>query len=267
MLPSVPDPTDDMIFDSLVTHARAPGAPHTQFRSLASAHQYRHLYRMSRRHLRPGAEVLDWGTGNGHFAYFLTRTGQRVTGYTMEGASYAGWLGDPYERFVTAPDSEPVRLPFPDASFDAVGSVGVLEHVREGGGNEASSLAEIARVLRPGGVFLCYHLPCRASLIETVARLAGGRHQHVYRYTRGDVERLMRGAGLELVECATYGAVPRNVLGCIPGPLARSRAFAHAIDVVDDALGLLLGPACQNRRVVAKKRTNGTPRSSALLKN
>jgi SAM-dependent methyltransferase len=249
------DLSDDAVFDELVTRARAPGAPHTQFRSLASAHQYRHLYRMTRRHLRPGSEVLDWGTGNGHFAYFLTRAGHRPTGYTMEGASFAGWLGRPYERFVTAPGNEPVRLPFPDASFDAVGSVGVLEHVREVGGDEAASLAEIARVLRPGGVFLCCHLPCRASLIEAVARLVGGRHQHRYRYTRADAERLTGSAGLELVECATYGAVPRNAFGGVPEAMARSRAFARAIDALDDALGALLGPACQNRRLVARKPT------------
>jgi SAM-dependent methyltransferase len=253
MLHAMIGTTDDAIFDELVTHARAPGAPHTQFRSLASAHQYRPLYAMTRRHLKPGAEVLDWGTGNGHFAYFLTRTGHHPTGYTMEGASYAGWLGDPYERFVTAPESEPVRLPFPDSSFDAVGSVGVLEHVREGGGNEAGSLAEIARVLRPGGVFVCCHLPGRASLIEAVARTLGGRHQHLYRYTRADVERLTRDAGLELVECATYGAVPRNVLGGVPAALAHSRLFAGAIDALDDVLGALLGPACQNLRFVARK--------------
>jgi ubiquinone/menaquinone biosynthesis C-methylase UbiE len=249
----MPDVADDVIFDELVTYARAPGAPHTQFRSLASAHQYRHLYRMTRRHLRSGAQVLDWGTGNGHFAYFLTRTGRHPTGYTLEGASFAGWLGNPYKRFVTAPANEAVRLPFPDTSFDAVGSVGVLEHVREVGGDEAASLAEIARVLRPGGVFLCYHLPCQASLIETLARMLGGRHQHRFRYTRADVERLMRGAGLEILEHATYGAVPRNVLGGLPEVLARSRGFTRGIDVLDDALGALLGPACQNRRVVAHK--------------
>jgi SAM-dependent methyltransferase len=270
--------TDDVILDELVTRARAPGAPHTQFRSLASAHQYRHLYRMTRRHLGAGAQVLDWGTGNGHFSYFLTRTGHRVTGYTLEGASYAGWLGNPYERFVTAPIDEPVRLPFPDASFDAVGSVGVLEHVREGGGDEAASLAEIGRVLRPGGLFLCYHLPCHASLIEAVARMLGGHHQHRYRYTRADVERLMRGAGLEILEHATYGAVPRNVFGDLPSALARSRVFTRGIDAVDDGLGALLGPGCQNRRVVARKLAAesrggmvplrpGTRRSGATLED
>lgn len=246
-------PTDDTILAELVEHACAPGAPYTQFRTLAAGRQYRHLYRMVRRHVRPGGDVLDWGTGNGHFSYFLTRAGYRPTGYTLAGASYAGWVGDPYARFVIASADEPVRLPFADASFDAVSSVGVLEHVRESGGDEAASLAEIARVLRPGGAFLGYHLPCRASLIEALARWLGGRHQHRFRYTRADIERLTRGAGLELVEHATYGALPRNALGGLPGPLRRSRVFAGLVDAADDTFGALLGPACQNHRFVARK--------------
>lgn len=43
------------------------------------------------------------------------------------------------------------RLPFKDASFDAVISIAVLEHVRD----PFCSAAEIVRVLKPGGELLC----------------------------------------------------------------------------------------------------------------
>ncbi len=37
--------------------------------------QYRPLYRAMRKYVKPGAHVLDWGSGNGHFSYFLLRAG------------------------------------------------------------------------------------------------------------------------------------------------------------------------------------------------
>ena len=42
------------------------------------------------------------------------------------------------------------KLPFPDASFDLIGSCWVLEHVRD----PAAFLAEVQRVLRPNGAFV-----------------------------------------------------------------------------------------------------------------
>jgi hypothetical protein len=42
-----------------------------------------------------------------------------------------------------------VMLPFPDTCFDAVASVGVLEHVRETGGNELASLARSLACFAP----------------------------------------------------------------------------------------------------------------------
>jgi len=56
---------------------------------------------------------------------------------------------------------EPVILPFAADAFDLVFSVGVLEHVHEAGGDARGSILEIERVLKPGGHFLCFHLPNR----------------------------------------------------------------------------------------------------------
>jgi 2-polyprenyl-3-methyl-5-hydroxy-6-metoxy-1,4-benzoquinol methylase len=54
---------------------------------------------------------------------------------------------------------EPIQheyvLPYDSASFDALLSVGVLEHVA----NERASLAEIAQVLKPQGLFFASSFP------------------------------------------------------------------------------------------------------------
>lgn len=246
-------PDDDTILRELVARAQGLAETHPQFRSLAGARQYRLLYRLVRAHVPAGARVLDWGTGNGHFSYFLTRAGYRPTGFSIDGVSHAGWVGEPYEHFVGGSRTDPVTLPFADASFDAVGSVGVLEHVRETGGSEAASLAEIARVLRPGGIFVAYHFPNRWSWIEAVSRRIPGKHRHVYRYDRADIARLSAEAGLDLVFVRRYGLLPRNTVQAALGPLRAATWTANVWDALDATLGFVLAPLAQNWAFVARK--------------
>ena len=255
---------DRLILAELAAHARAGMPEMLQFGSLASAHQYLPLYRLWRRHVPVGAEVLDWGAGNGHFSYFLARAGWRATGFSFLPFSYEPWLpkGASY-RFVPGSDSEPVKLPFGDEWFDAVASIGVLEHVRETGGNEHRSMTEIARVLKPGGTFVCWHFPNQWSWIDLVARQVPGKHRHLFRYTREDVRRLVAGAGLELVMTRRYGVIPRNTVHRLLGP-ARDAAWAASLwDLVDGALGWPLNAVAQNHCFVARKPARVAPARGA----
>jgi SAM-dependent methyltransferase len=244
----------EAILAELVARANAHPEDHLlQFGSLLAAHQYLGLYHLVQRHLPEGARVLDWGPGNGHFSYFLQRAGYDASGYSLLEGAFVRWLPDPQYRFTRGDESEPTRLPFPDAAFDAVASVGVLEHVRETGGTEAGSLREIARVLRPGGFFFCYHFPNRWSWIDWMARRVPGTHRHDYRYGRRDIEKLAADAGLTLCSIRRYGLLPRNFGSRLPHPFRFSRRTARAWDLLDAALAVPLSLLCQNYCFVARK--------------
>jgi SAM-dependent methyltransferase len=234
--------------------ARHPDAPHRAFRSRTSAGQYGLLYSLVQKYIPADAHVLDWGTGNGHFAYYLHRRGNRTTAYSLAECPVAETLQKEDPRgFEFVSGRDPEILPFGDGAFAAVASVGVLEHVRESGGNEVASLREIRRVLAPGGVFVCYHLPNRNSWIEAALRTTSERYHHPYRYTVGDVESMTAAAGLEVIELRRYGALPRNVLSRLPVWIRDSVWFAHGVDVTDRVLSRIVAPFTQSFALVAMK--------------
>ena len=100
-----------------------------------------------------GLEVLDVGCGGGFTCEYMAQKGARVTGVDRSAASietarrHARDSGLP----ITYHAGSAERLPFADGRhFDVVTCVDVLEHVED----LPKVLSEIARVLRPGGLFL-----------------------------------------------------------------------------------------------------------------
>jgi len=245
----------DRSLRELEERARTPrGAALLAFRSTIGAHQYRRLHAWVLEWVPAGAEVLDWGAGNGHFSHFLQRAGYRVTGFSLGSGDFVPNLPGPEAyRFVAGSPDEPTRLPFPDAHFDAVCSVGVLEHVRETGGDELASLCELRRVLRPGGCVLCFHLPNRRSWIERAARRLPEAHRHDWRFDAAQVSQLVAGAGLQLVRLSAYGLLPRNRAAALPELLRRSLWLARLWDRADEGLGRVAGRWAQNWCFVARR--------------
>ena len=107
--------------------------------------------------LRPGMRVLDLGCGEGRHAFEAYRRGARVVAVDLgesEVRTTKRWLGAIAEAGEAPAGAryEVVRgdllaLPFPDASVDRVIASEVLEHIPD----DVTAMAEIARVLRPGG--------------------------------------------------------------------------------------------------------------------
>jgi len=252
--------TPSDIFDRLALEPEPVKASLQQFRSRACAQQYRLPYAQTQEFLREPRRVLDWGCGNGYFSYFLWQAGHRVDSYAFGAPSpMIRHLQERSERPVTYSagiESEPVKLPYADGTFDAVFSIGVLEHVREFGGNELESLREIGRVLRPDGLFFCFHFPNRLSWIEALTTVFRSRHHHAYRYTKKDILRLADAAGFRVLEMHRYNALPRNVFASL-GWGRNSRLLARSADKINSVQACLLKPFCQNYGVVACKLLKG----------
>jgi 2-polyprenyl-6-hydroxyphenyl methylase / 3-demethylubiquinone-9 3-methyltransferase len=97
----------------------------------------------------PSASVLDVGCGAGFLSNHLAREGFAVTGLDASQDSIDVAARHDATKQAQYLLGDALRLPFPDASFDVVCAMDFLEHVEE----PAKAVAEMARVLKPGGTF------------------------------------------------------------------------------------------------------------------
>ena len=223
--------------------------------SFAGLYQYRFLYELLHKYVLPGVKVLDWGVGNGHFSFFLVRAGYKTYGFSLESfPNGEGLAGTPY-HFVPRNINEPVQLSFSGSSFEAVASVGVLEHVKETG-DDKEGLRGITRILKPGGVFACYHLPNRYSLIDKLSKYIPDKHHHPFRYTGKNINTLCESMELELLEMKRYGFLLHNCWQHAQKFMRHSRILALTWDVLDRFLAYPFTLLCQNYVFVARKPNN-----------
>ncbi len=186
----------------------------------------------------PPGRLLDWGCGLGQMTYLLRRRGFDVTSFEVD-AEQLGVPDLPLTRDLKIVRGEhPTDLPFETASFDAVLSCGVLEHVDEfsSPGNELLSLAEIRRVLRPDGHFPIYQLPQRYTWQEAVTRALKLGYSHPRRFTAPEIRAMLGGGGFRVEHLRRNNMLPKNLTG-LPEPVRvfYSR-FGRGIVALDDAL-------------------------------
>lgn len=93
-------------------------------------------------------DVLELGSGTGLHTHSLTQTGARVVASDISSQSLA--VLAQHIRGVAIQVCDMESLPFENTSFDVVACAGSLSY-----GNPALVDAEVRRVLRPGGMFLC----------------------------------------------------------------------------------------------------------------
>ena len=152
----------------------------------------------------PGHRVLDLGCGAGRHAFEVYRRGAHVVAADLDlgeltpvSGMFAamraeGEAGPPAGAAAVTADA--TNLPFPDGAFDRVVAAEILEHVPR----DWRAMAEIARVLRPGGiaaVTVPAWLPERLcwALSREYHEVPGG---HVRIFTRGELSAKLSAAGL-----------------------------------------------------------------------
>lgn len=96
------------------------------------------------------ARVLDIGCGAGFLANDLARQGMTVTGFDASPESLEIARRHDSTAQVTYQHGDANHLPFADESFDVACALDFLEHVED----PAHIVAEAARVLKPGGLFV-----------------------------------------------------------------------------------------------------------------
>jgi SAM-dependent methyltransferase len=157
------------------------------------------------------------------------------------------------QRGVSAVRGSVLRLPFRDASFELVTSYDVIYHAWVS--DDRAAVAEIARVLRPGGLFLV-RVPALRALWGAHDVEVQSRH----RYTRGELVRLLEAGGFELRRASYCNSLLFPVLlarrsldrllsrrgsdvGFLPAPLEWTfrRALLLEAAVVGSGLSLPIG--------------------------
>lgn len=203
--------------------------------------------------LPPDARVVDWGGLYGHVTALLRERGlARTENYLL----FPPPEYEAFERAFALPTlygKDPNALALADASVDCFISSGVLEHVREDGvGREEAVLADVARVLRPGGILAVWNLPTWLAADDLWSK-ARGRWYHRYRYSERAVRRLVDGAGLELLHLERHG-------GSVPGAVLRLLGAEPATTMAwDAAWGRVPGArlTAQNFAFIAQKTGSG----------
>ncbi|MCC5867981.1 MAG: methyltransferase domain-containing protein [Gammaproteobacteria bacterium] len=159
--------------------------------------------------------VLDLACGTGRLAEILrgrhprlTVTGMDLSADMLEVAR--GRL--PEDERTHWHQGSMESLPFPDASFDAVSCSSAFHLVPD----QSRAMAEMVRVLRPGGhlcmVDWCRQVP-QIHFIQWLARLAGRQYRRIL--NRSELEAMMQDSGLSVLGVEQFNATWFWVMMCM----------------------------------------------------
>lgn len=207
-------------------------------------------------YIRPDDQLLDVGAGAGIVLQMNFRgLVAKIHGIDLDERVLHNPMLD--EAVVASAD----QIPYPDHSFDLVFSTNVLEHLA----NPAQVFKEVARVLKPGGVFL-FKTPNKWHYMPSIARLTPHSfHQYINRIrgrevvdtfptlyranTPKDIQRLAAESGLLIEKIQLIEGRPEYlrmhftvyIIGALYERLVNAIPFLAAFRIL--ILGVLRKPA------------------------
>lgn len=157
------------------------------------------MLRCLRQRLASG-DVLDAGAGTGSLAISVRESGFRVCALERSLAGLKALIRrarrEDSSPSLLAAQADAERIPFIDASFDAVLCGEVLEHLAD----DAAAVAGFYRVLKPGGICIVT-VPAWPKLWTFCDDYAG----HYRRYARDALVALFESSGLRILYVGNWG--------------------------------------------------------------
>lgn len=144
--------------------------------------------------------ILDVGSGPGYLIRALKEAGYEAAG--LDHSQEALRIGAEHVKAEMQLGDVCERIPWDDGSFDGVVLHDVIEHLTE----EDAALAEIRRVLRPGGLLLLSTLN-ESSVLHKLLGKRWSYYQdptHVKPWRAATLRELLERHGFEVVYAATY---------------------------------------------------------------
>ena len=168
------------------------------------------LWIILRRHLPNTGKILEGGCGLGHWVQFLMSYHYDVIG--VEYVREVVLKAKKFDTTLPVYEGDVTNLMFPDDSFDAYLSFGVIEHFEEG---PQKVLSEVKRVLKKGGKFLVsvpYFnflkrlINLKNSLFKTKCCLSDGSSFYQYIYKKKELKRCLEEEGFKIIAIYEYAA-------------------------------------------------------------
>lgn len=152
----------------------------------------------------PSPSVLEIGTGQGLGAIFLSENLKaKVIAIDIERDMVETAIANVKRRGlqdrIKVEWGDAVSLEFPDESFDAVLSIGVLHHVPA----YEKAIFEAARVLKRGGMFMIVDFDLKASKVFSRIEILFGRPASIFSW--GEMASVLEKAGFRILKTEFYG--------------------------------------------------------------
>jgi ubiquinone/menaquinone biosynthesis C-methylase UbiE len=163
----------------------------TRFTGLVTGHEALagRLIRPSAFDVRGCKRILDAGCGNGRYSKFILRwadTDAVIAGFDLSQRMLKRARRRLHSQRINHVAADLTKIPFASGFFDAVVCGYVLEHLPD----PRPGLAELARVMRPGGKLLLL------ATEDTITGSMCSRMWHCRTYNRRDLQRVSADCGL-----------------------------------------------------------------------